>query len=241
MLFLVFFVMLGFSQKNDSTIAAPLVGVHFGGDLPFADMGKRYGANLNAGINVIYKTQKNFLFGIDGNYLFGKNIKEDILKQLKNADGFVVDNSGYPADIRLSERVIALQFHFGKIFPVLSANHNSGLLLNAGVGYMQHRIHIFDTQQQIAAFNGDIRHGYDRLTNGICLSQFVGYLFLGDTRFLNFYAGIESYQGFTKSVRKLNYDTGLPDTKARTDMLLGIRFGWILPLYSRAPKQYFYN
>lgn len=241
LLLLVGYATLSYSQKNDSTIAAPLIGVHFGGDLPFADMGKRYGANLNAGMNVMYKTKKNYLFGIDGNYMFGKNIKDDVLKQLKNDEGFVVDNAGYPADIRLSERVIAINLHAGKILHLLPANHNSGIMINVGAGYMQHRVHFFDAQQEVAAIHGDIRNGYDRLSNGICVSQFVGYMFLGDTRLLNFYFGIESYQGFTKSVRKINYDTGLPDTKSRIDMLLGLRFGWILPLYSRAPKQYFYN
>jgi len=245
-LFIVVCILLsnfGFSQKNDTStaIAAPLIGVHFGGNLPAGDLSQRFGPNLNAGINFMYKTKKNYLIGIDCNYLFGRNIKEDVLKQLKNSDGFIVDNSGYPADIRLSERILTLNLYFGKIFNVLSANQNSGLLVNIGAGYIQHRIHFFDSQREIAAINGDTRDGYDRLTNGISVSQFIGYLFLGDSRYLNFYAGLEAYQGFTKSVRKLNYDTGLPDTKNRLDMLYGLRFGWILPLYSRAPKQYFYN
>lgn len=233
---------LALAQKDTSKsniVATPLIGIHFGGDIPFGDMGVRYGANLNTGINVMYKTHKNFLFGIDGNYGFGRNIKDDVLKQLKNDEGFVVDNSGYPADIRMSERIIAITLHGGKIFNLGSANENSGLMVNLGVGYIQHRVHFVDIQQQVAALNGDIRNGFDRLTNGFCTSQFVGYMFLSDNRFLNFYTGIESYQGFTKSVRKINYDTGLPDTKSRVDLLLGFRFGWILPLYSRTPKNYF--
>jgi len=232
---------LAYSQENDSVIATPMVGIHFGGDLPLADLAQRYGPNLNAGLNFMYKTKKNYLFGIEGNYMFGKNIEEDVLKQLKNEDGFLVDNSGLPADVRLSERIVTVNLHVGKIFNVLSANPNSGLMINGGAGYIQHRVHFLDAQQQIAALNGEIRNGYDRLSNGICTYQFIGYLFLSNNRLMNFYTGIECYQGFTKSVRKWNYDTGLPDTKSRFDMLVGLRFGWVLPLYSRAPKQYFYN
>ncbi|MBK7818194.1 MAG: hypothetical protein IPJ60_12120 [Sphingobacteriaceae bacterium] len=153
----------------------------------------------------------------------------------------MVDNAGYPADIRISERVLTITLHAGKLMPLGSPNPNSGLFVDAGLGYMQHKVHFVDINQQIAAVDGDIKNGLDKLTNGICASQFVGYLFLSDNRFLNFYAGAEAFEGFTKSVRKLNYDTGLPDTKGRVDVLLGLRIGWILPLYSRTPKNYFYN
>ena len=66
-------------------------------------------------------------------------------------------------------------------------------------------------------------------------------MYLSDNRLLNFYFGIEGYQAFTQSVRKLNYDTGLPDTKKRLDMLYGLRFGWILPLYKKTPNEFYYN
>ncbi|MBL7917939.1 MAG: hypothetical protein JNM96_06050, partial [Bacteroidia bacterium] len=212
--FLFLFQLVCNAQRNDTTIAAPLIGVHFGGNLPLADLAKRYGPNMNAGINFMYKTKKNYLLGLDFNYLFGKNIKEDVLVNLKTEDGFMVDNSGYPADIRVSERVVTFNLYFGKVFNLLSANPNSGLVINGGAGYMQHKIHFVDAQVQIAAINGDIRNGYDRLTNGICFHQFLGYMYLSDNRLLNFYSGFEFYEGITKSVRKLNYDTGLSDTKS---------------------------
>ncbi len=229
------------AQSSDSIIAAPLLGIHFGGDLPAADLAQRFGPNLNAGASFIYKTKKNYLIGADFNYMFGRNIKEDVLSQLRTSDGFLIDNSGYPADIRISERVLNFNAIAGKILPWLSANPNSGLMVTGGVGYMQHYIHFVDAQKQIAAINGAVVKGLDRFTHGLSLSEFIGYIYLSDNRLLNFYAGVESYQGFTKSIRKMNYDTGLPDTKSRLDVAFGFRFGWILPLYSRAPKTYFYN
>jgi len=230
------------AQKADTSdiLAFPFVAVHVGGDLPFGDMAKRYGPNLNMGMNFTYKTHKNLLFGFDFNFMFGRNIKDDVLKQLKTDQSFVIDNSGFPADVRISERVLNLHFTFGKVFQIMAPNPNSGLFVNFGTGYMQHKIHFVDAQIQMAAINGDIRHGYDRLTNGFSISQSLGYLYLSDNRLLNFYAAIECYQGFTKSVRKLNYDTGLPDTDRRLDILTGLRFGWILPLYKKVPKEYYY-
>lgn len=225
----------------DSAIALPLIGIHVGGQTPGGDLSQRFGPNLNAGGAFMYKTRKNWLVGIEGNYMFGRNVKEDVLKQLKTENGSIIDNEGYPADIRITERGIGVHVWGGRVFQFLSANPNSGLMFMVGGGYLQHKINLYDAQQKIAAVKGDLKTGYDRLTNGFSTSQFLGYLFLSENRMLNFYFGFEAYQGFTKSVRKLNYDTGLPDTKKRLDLLYGFRFGWILPLYKKKPNEYYYN
>ncbi|MGZ4090617.1 MAG: hypothetical protein ACXVNO_07845, partial [Bacteroidia bacterium] len=120
-------------------------------------------------------------------------------------------------------------------------NPNSGLMVTVGGGYLQHKINLFDYQKKIAAVKGDLQYGYDRLTNGFSTSQFIGYMFLSDNRMLNLYFGFEFYQAFTKSVRKLNYDTGLADTQSRLDLLYGFRFGWILPLYKKTPNNFYYD
>lgn len=225
----------------DSAMAVPLVGIRVGGQIPSFDMAKRFGSNLSAGGAFMYKTKKNWLFGIDAVFMFGRNVKEDVLSQLKTSDGFIIENGGYPADLRVTERGLGLHLTTGRVFKWLSANPNSGLMVNIGAGYMQHKINLFDAQQSIAAIKGEMRYGYDRLTAGFSLSEFVGYLFLSENRLANFYFGFECYQAFSKSLRKLNYDTGLPDTKQRFDMLTGFRFGWILPLYKKTPKEFYYD
>jgi hypothetical protein len=113
-------------------------------------------------------------------------------------------------------------------------------MLLGGAGVMQHRVKLYDAQQKVAAIKGHLGEGYDRLTIGFSLTQFVGYLFLSEYRLVNFYAGFEFYEGFTKSVRKFNYDTGMPDTAPRLDGLAGFRFGWILPLYKKKPDDFYY-
>ena len=225
----------------DSAIAIPLVGIHFGGQLPFGDMANRFGGNLQAGGTFMFKTKKNWIYGLEFNYGFGRNVREDVLKQLKNSDGFVTDNEGFPADIRITERIVNLQFTVGRVFKLANLNPNSGLMVSAGAGYLQHKIRLYDAQGKIAAIKGDLAHGYDRLTSGLCLSQFIGYLFISGNKFLNFYTGFEFYEAFTTSVRKVNYDTGLRDTQKRFDMLGGFRIGWILPLYSKKPNEYYYD
>lgn len=225
----------------DSAASLPLVGVHFGGQLPFSDMGTRFGPNLDAGGMFAYKTKRNWIFGAEGTYGFGRNVKEDVLKNLKTTDGFVIDNEGYPADLRISERVVGVHVFGGKIFHLTASNINSGIVATFGAGYMQHKINLYDAQQRIAAVHGDLKYGYDRLSNGVSVSQFIGYLNLSNNRLLNYYFGFTFYEAYTKSIRKLNYDTGLPDKKSRIDILSGFRVGWILPLYKRTPNNFYVN
>jgi hypothetical protein len=227
-------------KKIDTLVTVPLVGINFGGQLPFGDLGQRFGPNLKVGGAFLIKNKKNWIYGLEAFYMFGRNVKEDVLKQLKNTEGYVTDNEGYPADIRVTQRGLGVHAHFGKVLNFDKDLPNSGIMVTVGAGFLQHKIHLYDAQTKIAAIKGDLRQGYDRFSGGLSLSQFIGYLHISENRFLNFYAGFEAYQTFARSFRKQNYDTGLPDTGRRFDGLFGARIGWILPLYKRTPDDYYY-
>lgn len=228
-------------QVSDTAMKVNLLTFHVAGQVPFADMQKRFGANLSAGGSFLHKTRKSWVIGLEGNYFFGRNVKEDVLSQMKNPDGFVIDNEGYPADIRVTERGLNAFLLIGRVFPKIGGNNpNCGLTINLGFGYLHHRIRLYDANQKIAAIKGDLKKGYDRLSGGFAMHQFLGYTYLSNNRLVNFVAGFEFYEAFTKSYRGFNYDTGLPDTQQRLDILIGIRFGWILPLYKRGGAGKFY-
>lgn len=237
------FILLSFFSKSqiDTAIMVPMLSVHVGGQIPGGDLSNRFGPNLNAGGSFMVKTKKNWLLGLESNYMYGRNVREDVLLQMKTENGTVIDNEGYPADIRVTERGLGVHVVGGRIFKFLSTNPNSGIMVTVGGGYFQTKINLFDYQKKIAAIKGDLKYGYDRLSNGFSTSQFLGYMFLSENKLLNFYFGFEAYQSFTKSVRKLNYDTGLADTKARLDLVYGLRLGWILPLYKKRPNDYYVN
>ena len=233
--------LFSFSQIDSTKIFIPMASIHFGGHIPAGDLSQRFGPNLNIGGSFMIKTKRNWLFGAESNYFFGRNVKEDVLVQLKNSDGSIADNEGFPADLRVTERGMGIHLTTGRVLKFWAPNPNSGFMFNVGTGYFQSKIKLYDAQQKIAAVKGDLVYGYDRLSSGFSVTQFLGYMYLSDNRLLNFYFGIEGYQAFTQSVRKLNYDTGLPDTKKRLDMLYGLRFGWILPLYKKTPNEFYYN
>ena len=230
-----------FAQSvKDSTVRILMVGMHFSGQLPKYDLEKRFGANFSVGSSFIWKTKHNLLFSAEGSYFFGSNVKEDVVAGLRNESGSITDNEGYPADLRLTERGWNFYGSFGYLFSKLGNNPNSGVFATIGAGWMQHKIKLYDANQKIAAVDKDLKKGYDRLSGGFGLTQFIGYKYISNNRLANCYFGFEFYEGFTKSLRGFNYDTGLVDNQKRFDMLMGFRFGWVLPLYKRT-KDYYYN
>lgn len=230
------------AQQNvkDSSIRVVLTGLHFSGQLPGGDMVNRYGPSGNVGLPVYYKSKANFLFGLEFNFFFGHKLKEDVLANLRTPDGSITNSDGNPGRLRMVERGWTLTACAGKIFPVFGPNKNSGIVFMVGAGYMQHKINIQDIGRNLAQINGAYKKGYDRLTGGPVLSQFLGYLFLANNRYANFIAGIEVYEGFTKGLRGYQYDQMKADNQERMDILAGARIGWILPIYKRAPKDFYY-
>ena len=86
----------------------------------------------------------------------------------------------------------------------------------------------------------EMEKGYDRLSTGFSLNQFIGYQYFGKTRLINFFAGIEGIQAFTKNRRGYNYDTQKVDTKERFDSMYGIKVGWIIPFYKKTTQEFYY-
>lgn len=205
----------------------------------------RFGTTGSLGGSLTLKTRKNWIFGIDYGFLFGKNVKEhEILDNLMTSGGFIIDEFGEPAQIDMFERGHTLFLKGGKVIPKmwgdfkLGPNDNSGLMLLGGIGYLQHRIQITGKTPQLT---DPYLKGYDRLTNGIAVSEFVGYLFLGNKKMLNFYFGMEFIQAWTMNKRGYNFDQMAEDTEQRLDMLSGIKIGWILPLYKKVSDEFYYD
>lgn len=239
-IFLLFTTAISAQRVSDTCMNVPMITVNFSGQKPYGDLAKRFGENLCVGGSFLFKHRKSWIIGVEGAYFFGKNVKEDVLTQMRTSDGFMIDNEGFPGDLRVTERGFNSYVIVGKVFPKLGTNPNSGLLINLGFGYLQHKIKLYDAGQKIAAVKGDMAKGYDRLSGGFAMQQFIGYMYLSNNRLVNVIAGFEFQEAFTKSYRGFNYDTGLTDTKLRKDYLIGFRISWILPLYKRV-QDFYYN
>lgn len=236
------FLAQGQYSIRDSSISFPMIGATFSYEFPAGDMADRFGNSFSVGSVFQWKLKSNWLVGIEGNFIFSDAVKENtILDQYKTPDGYIIDGGGQYASVTLTERGMRFNLKAGKIFPFIGPNKNSGLLASFGTGYLQHRIYIDTPGSPVPFLEGDNRRGFDRLTSGLFINQFIGYINFSNKRLINFYAGFEFTEGFTKNKRAYNFDTGLKDDRNRTDILIGFKAGWVFPLYKRMADKYYIN
>ncbi len=228
---------------KDSTVFCSMIAVTYSYQFSGGDLAQRYGDNSTLGPSFSIKTKKNWIFGVDFNYMFGNDVKiqDQILKNMVTPEGAPISREGILGDIRMFERGFSTNLKIGKVIPAFGPNPNSGILLMGSFGYMQHSIRIEVDQNDVPGLMGDYARGYDRLSNGYALSGFLGYIYLSERKLTNFFVGVEYTQAWTKSLREFNFDTRTSDMSVKHDRLFGIKFGWIFPLYNRAPNRYYYK
>ncbi len=224
-----------------SSLTIPMIYGAYSYQVPLGDMADRFGGSSAIGPGFQVKTSSNWIIGAEWSFIFGNDIKDgfSIFEDIMTSEGNIINGDGLPAVVALFERGNIFTARFGKLCPVLGRNPNSGIHVGIGIGYMNHKIHIEVENNNAPQLIGDYKRGYDRLSSGFAISQFVGYLFMGNSRVANFFVGVEFYQAWTKSRRDYIFDLMSPDKQNRFDMLIGPKIAWILPLHKRAPQEYY--
>ena len=229
------------SFLKDSVLQAVLISAGYSLQFPLGNLGERFGLNSNLGMGITVKTKRNFLTGAEGNFLFGEKVKEnDVLSNISTPGGSLIGLDGGFANYSFSLKGYMLKGYFGKIIALKKPNVNSGLTITFGVGFLQHRIKIDADEDNLPQLDERYKKGYDRLTNGFYLSQFIGYTYLDVRKRINLYAGLEFNEAFTKNRRSWNYNMNAKDDVRRNDILIGIKIGWILPIYFMPTDKYYY-
>lgn len=227
---------------NDSVISSFIVYVSYAYQIPGGDMADRFGNNSTIGPGFTYKTDKNWMFSIEGNYIFGNGTKnsDKIIADIATSDGFVISLDGTYTNIRPLEQGFTILGKVGKVIPVFDMNPNSGLVFNLGTGYIQHKISWDVEGNNAPQLAEDYKKGYDRFTEGLSLSQSVGLFYIGESHLWNFKVEAEVIESFTKT-KRYNFDTHAGEPENRLDLFYGLKVSWMIPLYGRAPKDiYFY-
>jgi hypothetical protein len=230
------------AQKGirDTTLALVPITVSYAYQLPAGDMSERFGQNHNIGVSAGIKLRSNYILGVQGTFIFGNKVQQPgLLQNMFDSQGQILNTSGKPAGVLFFERGYSIIGFAGKIIPVAGPNPNSGIMLRVGGGYLRHHIRIETQNDEVPQLEDENLEGYDRLTAGPAVSIFAGYQNFSNNRKINFMFGFEIIQGFTKSLRALNFDTEQADTDTRLDALNGFRFGWTLPIYKRPAEKYY--
>ena len=123
----------------------------------------------------MYKNKHDFTITLEGGVIFGSEVKENNLFEAINGDnGVLVSQNGEIPIIRLFERGGILDINFGKYFKFKSTENESGILLSIGLGYIYHKIFIETIVTELPQLNNELLKGYDRLSGGVSIKQFIG-------------------------------------------------------------------
>lgn len=235
-----------FAQRNikDSIIGTPWISVHYGLNWTDKDLSEKFGLLNHIGGTIAYKTNKNYVWGVDGSFIFGNQVKlPNLLSNLTDSYGNIIDENGTIAEIFVNARGFNTNVLVGKVFPVSFSNENSGIYTNIGVGYVQHKIRVETPNNYVPLIETKYRKGYDRYTTGLNLHQFLGYAFLSNNGLVNFYGGFYMQEGFTKNRREVFFDQ--PDFSVSSETMIeiqyGFRVGWFIPIYRRKPKEFYFD
>ena len=253
-LFLAFVLVPIFSKaqntsKEKATEANQIWNIEFktAYDVPLADMATRFGNSFRLGVGAKLKTKNNWTFGFEHTFIVGGKVKEPgLMQNIMTEKGGIINIFGEVLNPGIFQRGYMTGIQAGKILPYLSPNANSGLTVQTGLGFMQYKINIFDRENNLGPLlkvpdtDLDYKKGYDRLTNGIYLKQFVGYTHYSDSKLINFVTGIDFVYGFTQGRRDFLYDVQKPGNEKRQDLLIGATFTWVIPLYKKNVEETYY-
>lgn len=259
---LLFATLTGVAQTprnlNKEAIPATMFQVTYAAQFPGLDTKTDYGFTNTIGGSIIYKTQSNWLFTANGNFIFGNKIKGsriDILgESVTTIYGEVIGSSGTPVALAFFQRGFHFQAEAGKLFPIFP-NPNSGVFVQAGIGYLRNRIRIdyqLEAQNTPYQLANDYQYGYDRMRGGLALHGEAGYLLMSNSRIYNLSVSLEVTYARTKHLRDYDFRTfydengvlqtvGYTDKDKRfNDLYYGIRVSWMIPTYQRQPEEFYY-
>ncbi len=222
-----------------------LFQVTYAYQFPGRDTKVLYKNNNSIGGSFIYKSKTNWMFSFNGNFISGNEVnisREELFGDILDNNGEIITGDGIYGSYALFQRGAHFQLKVGKIFPVLSPNPNCGFFVQGGLGYLFNRVRteFGSYASPPPALAGDYPYGYDRMRGGFAWSGEIGYLFLSNSRVLNFSLSLEFTQAYTKPLREWDFNLMYKDTNSYVDQYIGIRAAIYIPTYRRTPAEYYY-
>jgi hypothetical protein len=100
-----------------AAIGTPLIGVHYGANWTGGDLADRYGFLNHIGGMAGYKTNRNWYWCLDGNFMFGNDIRvPNLLAGITDSNGIINDINGGVGKVFLFSRGFNVNVGFGKLF-----------------------------------------------------------------------------------------------------------------------------
>ena len=237
-LFFPFFLISQEAEDKPSTSSPNVLGISIGVayDVPGGDLSKRFGNNSEIRVGLEYQLgSSRWIASFETDFIFGNKVKEDVLEPLRLDNGFILGDNGAYANVFLRERGVYMGLMLEKV--ILGDSNGRGFRMGGGAGLLNHFIRVQDDSRSVPQLVGDYKKGYDRSARGLAIKERFSYHFVTKSRRINFSVGIELTQGFTNNIRAINFDTGLSDTESRLDLLYGLNFKWVVPLFNSSVEE----
>lgn len=235
---------IGLQGQSTEQNGGDILGFHFsvGANLPGGDLADRFGISSQFGLMADYKFDKGEWFsGVNFNYYYGSQVHEDVLSTLRTEQGFIIGINSEIASVFLRQRGYYFGILCGKVFHYKDPNYRSGIRLGLGAGIMRHWVRLLDDTNSVPQIKNEYKAGYDRLTGGIQIQENIAYQIMSNNHRLNFILGFEFSQGFTKSMRDIQFDSGETEFQGRLDLRYALTFTWTLPFYlNQDPSDIYY-
>ena len=235
---LLFCSFISFSQEKK--IENQLITFDYAYQLPIGTLSESFGNNSSIGMTYL-KNKSTFLYGIDVNFQFGNQVKNDSLfKLIATEDGLLINASGELDEVLLYERGFNSHLLFGKDLQV-SKNIPSRIYLYGGIGYLQHKIRIESNRTDLPQISKDYIKGYDNFTNGISTKLCIKYMYFDKNTNIKLYLGSEFINAFTKNNRPYNFgEMELNNTDFKLEQIIGFNFGVIIPINRNNEEKFHY-
>ncbi|MDR1459340.1 MAG: hypothetical protein LBI60_03925 [Bacteroidales bacterium] len=231
-------------SRTDSAGLFVMLNPNFTYNIVMADLSKDYGNNLAIGMDIGLKTKSNWSIDFGFKYHFGGKVRQHLVDsafKYLTVDGYFISSNGVATtEIEVEFRGVSFHLQAGKIIPVTKRYRNSGIWIKAGIGVTQHQMHIKNPEEKVPHLAKDYKKGYDKLTIGFSLYQFIGYAHINRRNLFCMYGGVEFMENFAKRQREYDYSMMKKDNSKRFESMVGFKIGWIIPLYKHNPNTIFY-
>jgi|GEM_PF-1127719 hypothetical protein len=229
-------------KKKFDASSAVLIAFDYDAQFPFGHVAQRFGFDNLFCAELLYKTKKNWLVGGNGGFIYGSDSKQNyVFSKIATSTGMFITQYNDLTSIKPEEHGFNVQFTFGKIIPLVEKFPDAGLLFMGGFGAISDRIAVSVKAAELPQLSPEYRKGYDRMCAGPVGSVFLGGTYMGRRKYLNCYGGFQADLSYTINERPYDFYTMGKLNDKGTDLFLGIKIGWIIPVFLQtSEKEFFY-
>ncbi len=211
--------------KQASSDNGIYIGFSYAYQIPLGELSDRFGGMNSMAVDADFVHKGKWQYTLQQQFFFGRNVKQNLFSSMITDEGYVINTNSDLATLVVRARGWQTSLQVARIFDLDPRATVSGIRVGLGLGYLSHKIKIVENAKRLPLFEEPYVRGYDHLTRGFNIQEFIGYQHFDARGKLNFFAGIECIQGFTKNQRKWDYNLQQQIDGSRVDILLGFRVG----------------